>query len=33
MPSGGHLMAVGIGILIGWLVLPMVLSMFGKKSG
>ena len=30
--KGEHLIAVGIGIVIGWLVLPMVLNMFLKKG-
>lgn len=30
--KGDHLVAVGIGILIGWLVLPMVLNLFMKKG-
>jgi len=29
---GDHWLAVGVGILIGWLVLPMVLNMFMKKG-
>lgn len=29
-----HLIAFGIGLVVGWLVLPMVLAMFtGKKAG
>lgn len=32
--NGQHWMALGVGVLIGWLVLPMVLGLVtgGKKS-
>lgn len=32
MPKGEHLVAFLLGLVAGWLVLPMVLSMFQKKS-
>lgn len=27
-----HYLAFGVGVVVGWLVLPMVLGMFAKKS-
>jgi hypothetical protein len=31
--SGEHILCLGVGILLGWLVVPLVLSMFVKKTG
>ncbi len=31
--SGGHWLTLGIGVLLGWLVLPMVLGLVTKKQG
>lgn len=33
MPSGQHLLFLGIGVVLGWLVLPMLLNMFMGKKG
>jgi len=30
--KGEHLVAFGIGVLVGWLVLPMVMGMFGQSK-
>jgi hypothetical protein len=30
--SGEKLLYLGIGVVLGWLVLPMVLGMFGHKA-
>lgn len=27
-----HLLAFGVGVVVGWLVLPMVLNMFTKRA-
>ena len=31
--DGKHLLAFGAGILVGWLVIPMVLGMVNKGNG
>lgn len=31
--SGSHILYLVIGIAIGWLVIPLLLSMLGRKSG
>ena len=31
--KGEHLVAFGLGLLVGWLVLPMILGMLGQKTG
>ncbi len=31
--SGVHWFTLGIGIVLGWFVVPMVLGMFAKKNG
>lgn len=30
--TGKHYLAFGVGVAVGWLVLPMVIGMFSKKA-
>lgn len=30
--NGKHWMAFGVGVVVGWLVIPMALGLFAKKS-
>jgi hypothetical protein len=33
MPRGDHLIAFVLGLVAGWLVVPMVLGLLNKKAG
>lgn len=30
--TGKHYLAFGVGVVVGWLVIPMVLGLFAKKA-